>query len=252
MKTISKAEALALYGIDFDEVTFSKAAEIQPPNSPTDKSKAPLSEKLEQMVDAMLLAAPTLNRQAAHDFLTNTAHGRRLAEHLNNLSKGETVMPQVVDIMKLHNPDSVTEFIKSSGASEHVISEVIMGHAKLNKRSGESDAQAFARVFPKFQTAYGVSKGYSAETDDSFPSLTKRQGVPTLSLTPTSTSVGNTLVSDDSAEAIRLLNEMAEKQGRTFTDVFADPNNKALAGRTYTSAHRPNVSTAALHSGDEQ
>jgi hypothetical protein len=44
--------------------------------------------------------------------------------------------------------------------------------------------------------------------------------------------VGNTNISDDSAEAVRLLQEMAEKQHRTFEQVFADPNNKALASRT--------------------
>jgi hypothetical protein len=55
-------------------------------------------------------------------------------------------------------------------------------------------------------------------------------------------------VAEDSAEAIRLLNEMATKQGRKFEDVFADPNNKALAGKTYTGAHRP---TASSTSGSE-
>jgi hypothetical protein len=65
---------------------------------------------------------------------------------------------------------------------------------------------------------------------------------------PTSTSVGNTNVSDDSAEAVRLLQEMAEKQGRKFEDVFADPNNTALAGRTHTGAHRP---TSSSTSGSE-
>ena len=53
-------------------------------------------------------------------------------------------------------------------------------------------------------------------------------------LTPTGTETGNTNVSDDSFEAARLLREMAEKQGKKFEDVFADPNNKALAGRTYS------------------
>ncbi len=65
------------------------------------------------------------------------------------------------------------------------------------------------------------------------------------SLKPTSVETGSTTVSDDSAEAIRLLNEMATKQGRKFEKVFADPNNKALAGRTYTAAHRPNTSSTS-------
>lgn len=65
-------------------------------------------------------------------------------------------------------------------------------------------------------------------------------------LTPTSTEVGSTQVSDDSAEAVRLLQKMADQQHRTFEQVFADPANKALAGRTYTSAHRSRVNTDYL------
>jgi hypothetical protein len=61
-------------------------------------------------------------------------------------------------------------------------------------------------------------------------------------ITPTSVEVVDI---NDSTEAIRLLNEMAEKQHRTFTEVFADPANRELAGRTYTSAHRPNVSSTS-------
>jgi hypothetical protein len=66
--------------------------------------------------------------------------------------------------------------------------------------------------------------------------------------TPTSTEVGNTSVPDDSAEAVRLLGEMAEKQHRTFEQVFADPKNRTLAARTYTEHHRP---TASSTSGSE-
>ena len=58
------------------------------------------------------------------------------------------------------------------------------------------------------------------------------------SLEPTSTEVGNTNVADDSAEAVRLLSAMAEKQHRTFEQVFADPANAELATKTYTSHHR--------------
>lgn len=74
----------------FDDIMKAKNGdEIQPPNATTDAPKAPLSEKLEQMVDAMLLASPTLDRQAAHHYLTENAHGRRLAEHLKQpLEKG--------------------------------------------------------------------------------------------------------------------------------------------------------------------
>jgi hypothetical protein len=61
------------------------------------------------------------------------------------------------------------------------------------------------------------------------------------SSTPTSTVAGSSLVADDSAEAVRLLGEMAEKQHKTFEQVFADPANSKLSAKTYTSAHRPNI-----------
>jgi hypothetical protein len=62
------------------------------------------------------------------------------------------------------------------------------------------------------------------------------------SLRPTSTEVGSSATSDDSAaEAVRLLGEMAAKNGRSFEEVFADPANRALANRTYTRHHLPEL-----------
>jgi hypothetical protein len=55
----------------------------------------------------------------------------------------------------------------------------------------------------------------------------------------------DTSVADSSAEALRLLGEMAAKQGRSFEQVFADPANRELAGRTYTGHHRPNTSSTS-------
>jgi hypothetical protein len=63
------------------------------------------------------------------------------------------------------------------------------------------------------------------------------------SLVPTSVEVGSSETSDDSAEAVRLLAELAEKQGRTFETVMADPVNAKLAARTYTAHHRSSVNT---------
>jgi hypothetical protein len=56
------------------------------------------------------------------------------------------------------------------------------------------------------------------------------KGMP--SLTPTSTAVGDTNSADDSAKAVRLLAEMAAKNGRAFETEFADPANRKLANRT--------------------
>ena len=70
------------------------------------------------------------------------------------------------------------------------------------------------------------------------------KGMATLE--PTSTSVGDTNVSDDSAEAVRLLGEMAAKNGRSFESVFSDPANAKLALQTYTANHRSSANTDYL------
>lgn len=57
-----------------------------------DDSQSTVADKLDGMVDAMLLAAPTLDRQEAAHYLIHTAHGRRLYEHLSK--QMEASMPQ--------------------------------------------------------------------------------------------------------------------------------------------------------------
>lgn len=57
-----------------------------------DDSQSTVADKLDGMVDAMLLAAPTLDRQKAAHYLIHTAHGRRLYEHLSK--QMEASMPQ--------------------------------------------------------------------------------------------------------------------------------------------------------------
>jgi len=66
---------------------------IDPNDTPT-----LLLPKLNDMVLAMVRAEPSLSEEHALFYILHHPHGRKLAEHLNNLSKGET-MPQV-DIMK--------------------------------------------------------------------------------------------------------------------------------------------------------
>jgi hypothetical protein len=196
-----------------------------------------LPEKLEGMIAALIEASPSLTRQAAVHHLLHSQRGRLLAQHLNEITKGKSPMPQI-DIMKLRNIESVAEISKAiikgdaTDVSEHTFSQIVMGHARLNKRANESDAAAFARIFSapeniELRKAHAITK--------SFPNM--------MDTTPVTVETGSTLVSDDSAEAVRLLNELAEKQHRTFEQVFCDPANGELAGRTYTAAHRPNVSS---------
>lgn len=207
---INKAAAMAQLFEDFGDYLKSNITD-----DPADDTRHPLLEKLEAMVTATGLPL---------EHFLHTARGAALAERLNNLSKQkDPPMPQV-NIMKLIE---VTE-------------QGLM--AQVTKRDGESYAQSFAR---RYENDISFRRDWAALTDAKHL-MALGKGMATL--TPTSTEVGNTNVSDDSAEAVRLLREMADKQHRSFEQVFADPANRALAARTYTAAHRP---TASSTSGSE-
>jgi hypothetical protein len=191
----------------FDDI-MRKAAE-----PPTDDDDDKLSAKLQSMVDAMIAAAPTLDRQTATHYLLHTPHGRRLAEHLNSISKHkETNMPQPA-ILKLAT----------------IMEDALM--ASVVKRDGESYAQSFSR---RYENDIDFRRSWAAVSEAKKLSAMKGMAI----LTPTSVGVGNTNVSDDSSEAVRLLQQMCEKQGRSFESVFSDPANAKLASQTYTNNHR--------------
>jgi hypothetical protein len=127
-----------------------------------------VSSKLTAMVDAMIAAAPSLDRQEAAYYLLHNAHGRRLADHLNNISKTEKEIP-MVDIFKLNNIDSVVEISKSiiDGKTDidgSTYDQVLIGHAKQSKRSLESILTDPAT--PEIREAYALSKGYRPGATD--------------------------------------------------------------------------------------
>ena len=199
----------------FDDIMRKAAADDIP-----DDDK--VSSKLRSMVDAMIAAAPTLNRQQAAHYLLHTPHGQRLAEHLNSISKHkETIMPQP-DILK----------------AATIMEDALM--ASVVKRDDETYAKAFAK---KYENDIDFRRQWATVTEAK-QMLALSKGMATL--TPTSVGVGNTNVSDDSAKAVKLLQEMAEKQGRKFEDVFADPANAKLALQTYTANHRSSANTDYL------
>lgn len=212
----------------FNDIMLAKAArddDVTGDHTGDDDKK--LSGKLHQMVAALINAAPSLREDQAMHFLLHSPHGRKLAEHLNNIISKIEKDPPMLDIAKIV---SITE-------------EGLM--ASVTKRDGESYAKSFSR---RYETDIDFRKQWAALTEAkhllSLRSATKNMAT----LTPTSTEVGNTNVTDDSAEAVRLLTEMAEKQHRSFEQVFTDPANAKLARQTYTAHHR---STASSTSGDE-
>jgi hypothetical protein len=258
MKTITKQQCYDLYGIDMDNVTKRDDAPIRKVDRPAgfDASQRPLmfndimlrklseveadeaderdeddddkvSAKLRAMVDAMIMAEPTLTKEAATHRLLNTAHGRALARHLNELSKKDT--PPMLDVRKLIP----------------VLEEGLLNRAKLEKRDGESDAKAFDRLYTN-DIEYRKSWVNLTEMKHA---IALAKSLPNLmSVTPVSVEVGATNVQSDAEKAIKQLRALAEKQHRTFEEVFLDSSNAELAQRTYTSAHRPQTSST---SGDE-
>src|SRR3979490_2125254 len=138
----------------FNNIMLRKAEVSDPLRGDREESgDDKVSAKLRAMVDAMIMADPTKSEEEHLYHLLHNAHGRRLAEHLNSLSKHkDEPMPQV-DIMKLNNIESVVEIAKNiidgnTSMDEHTLHQILMGHArkaKLNK--AESDAQAFSRIF---------------------------------------------------------------------------------------------------------
>jgi hypothetical protein len=217
----------------------------QPPNSATDADKAPLSAQLDEIVAEMIAATGgDLHPDRARRWLLHTEQGQALlAQH----TKKEEPMNRIEEMQEMH------KFVKSGGmlaVAKHIIetgstsltepeyTELVQEDAALRKVSFE---KAFAD--PTTQQGYkivreaGYLKSLVAIAPGSYDVI---KGMPTL--TPTSVVVGNTNFADDSAEAVRLLSEMAAKNGSSFEAVFSNPANAKLAARTYTSAHRSSPS----------
>jgi hypothetical protein len=177
--------------------------------------------KLRAWARLMVVVDPSRTEEEHLYRLTQTAHGQAVARHLNELSKGA---PPMLDIRKLIP----------------VLEEGLLARAKLEKRDGESDAKAFSRIY---ENDIDFRKQWQTVTEAKHRIALSKSLPNIMSTTPTSTEVGNTNVSDDSAKAVRLLREMAEKQHKTFEEVFLDNSNAELVERTYTLAHRPNKSS---------
>ena len=200
----------------FDDIMLRKATE---PADTGDEEPPELSATLDELVTELVSSAGLrhINPVRARRWLLTTPSGQALL--LQRTQKKETQMP-TVDIMKAIS----------------VMEDVL--NAQVTPRDGESFAKAFSR---KYETDESYRRQWQNHQDTKMMlSMSKRTNA---TMTPTSTEVGNTLVADDSAEAVRLLTEMAEQTGKSFEVVFAAPENKALAARTYRMEQRPNFSS---------
>jgi hypothetical protein len=190
----------------FDDIIKADVSDkLRGPREEPDDKK--LSAQLDEIVAEMIAATGgDLHPDRARRWLLHTEQGQALLAQ----NKKEELMPQI-DILKVIA----------------VVEDGMMANVRLNKRDNETDAQAFTRIF---NNDIEMQKTCVIIRDAKLALATKVMSKAMPTLTPTST--------DDSDEAVRLLQQMAAKNGKSFEAVFGDPANKELANRTYTNAHR--------------
>jgi hypothetical protein len=205
------------YG-DYLKSNIVKADVDDPLRGPRDENPdKKLSEVLDKAVAEMVVAAPSLHPLRARRWLLHTEQGQALLSTFKRKKE-----PQM-DISKL------LEFTE----------QALMAQAQLHKRADQSEAKAF-------ETYYNNNVEYRKQWRDlteAKHSVALAKGMATL--TPTMVGGNDAFdltVADSSAKAVKLLQEMAAKNGRSFESEFSDPANRKLANATYTSSHRSSIS----------
>jgi hypothetical protein len=167
--TLTKAQATELYGEDFMQ-QFSKAATSDPLRGPREEpDDDKLTTKLKEFASLMVTVDPSKSEaQHLFDFI-NTAHGRKRAEHLNNLSKGETTMSRVDELKVIAKADggmdSIISYVIAKGSTdytEHELTEAGMEYCRKNRQPKETVPQAFARYVdenPDYSKALKIANG---------------------------------------------------------------------------------------------
>jgi hypothetical protein len=233
-RALSFNEVMTLHKADDDALRTEQPGDKNNPRVEDDVGK--LTAKLKEFAALMIKVDPSKSEEEHLFDLMHSRTGRGLANHLNSLTKKESTM----DVTKLHNIESVREVCKhivSAGAEGGY--DVVVGHARIDKRSDETDASAFSRI-------------YQAPENIELRRACYVKGYPNMmSIEPASQEVGDTNVTDDSSKAYDALMEMAEKQHRLsptltiaqlFARVFADPANSKLAAAAH---RRPNSSSTS-------
>jgi len=150
----------------FDDIMLRKVAEDDPDDDQ-------LTPKLRVMVDALITDGTFSNRQQAQHYLSHNAHGRRLAEHFNNISKTAKEIPMDRATQLREVTETVCKSIVANGTTtitEHDLYDAINEYAKASKRDNETQAMAFTRIFtdeanPDLRAAYAICKGYHPGTN---------------------------------------------------------------------------------------
>jgi hypothetical protein len=146
--------------------------EVEFDDEEIDESELP--EKLEDAINAMIVANPTLTKQQAAHHLLHTAEGRALFNHINK--KETTTMPDTLEkILKDFGGDltrickNIVEAGDTSGVTEKQLTKLATCEALKSQRAGESEAQAFSRYFQSdealpLRKAIQIAKGMNYGT----------------------------------------------------------------------------------------
>jgi hypothetical protein len=194
---------------------------------------------------------PDLTNEEALRVLIQTPRGRQLSAHLRDISKSKSMS-------KTSDPTAeLTKYISTSGniqgVAKHIVEkgespltesqlhDAVMSVARTQKKSGETDAQSFARLF---ESNADIRKAQQIARDQAFvESAQKSIGayqMQSVNVAPVSTNVGNTNVADDSEAAYQQLKQMAEQLAasapymsvhQAFEQVFTAQENASLAVR---------------------
>jgi hypothetical protein len=236
-----------------DEEMRRNATRFQEQREPEEEAdvvtgKPILPVKLQQMVDAVRATRPDLTEEQITHFLLHTGRGRSVAEHLSNITKKDEPMSRLEKLQAIAKSLGVETIAKGMVADNDAF-DVSEGEftAMMNAEAARK-GMTFTKYFEApenvdIRKAWQLTRNTRVEKKDSL--------IKPVSLEPTQTFVGNTSREDDSAEAIRLLMEMAERQAAAgkyrsvasaFAAVFSDQKNATLAARAH---RRPNAANAA-------
>jgi hypothetical protein len=201
----------------FDDIMYRKAEEEDELRGPRDEEDdEKLSDKLNEIVAEMIVAAPSLHPQRARRWLLHTPQGRELLAKHPTMKKEQPML----DVNKLIP----------------IAEDALM--ASVNKRDDESYAKAFNR---KFENDLGFRKQWASLTEAKhLLALGYHKLYPdVMSVTPVSVEVGATDMKSDADKAYKQLMSLVEEQrsraptkstAQLFAAVFEA--NPELAGKS--------------------
>lgn len=213
-----------------------------------------VNPKLEQMVNAMIVALPSLRRDQAMHWLLNTASGRALAEHLNSITKRkEPPMNRTDGLRQIAKDFGVAKLAKmlvmesnAHGISEVEFTKLIDDEAQKTRQPGERPGSCFSRFF---SAPENVELRRAHQLTKNTP-VSKSAAAPLMSFQPVSVETGSSATADDSVKAYNQLTAMAEAMrakspaltvAQCFARVFEDTKNAELAAKAH---RRPQASDA--------